>query len=154
MSNNKEDIFLGWTAGELAMTYNRAELDGPTIKSPQATIELLRRCYSDSIEFRESAICIGVSRANKLRSVFTVGEGGTAGCVIDPKLVFSRLLLENCSAFILSHNHPSGNTNPSMADKKLTRDFLSCGKVLDIPLLDHIIVTKHSHFSFATHDML
>ena len=154
MKTLKEDIFLGWTAGELAITYKRAALDGPTIKAPEDTIKLLRRCYSDTIEIRESAICIGISRANRIRSVFTVGQGGTSGCVIDPKLVFSRLLLDNCAAFVLSHNHPSGNTNPSMADKKLTRDFVSSGKVLDIPLLDHIIVTNNSHFSFATHDLM
>jgi len=154
MKTPTQDIFLEWTAGELAVTYNREQPDGPVVKRPEDTIKLLRRCYADSIEVRESAICVGISRCNRIRSVFNVSHGGSAGCIIDPKIVFSRLLLDNCSAFVLSHNHPSGNPNYSLSDKKLTRDFVAAGKVLDIPMLDHIIITTDSHFSFATHGLL
>jgi DNA repair protein RadC len=59
-------------------------------------------------------------------------------------------LLDNCAAFILSHNHPSGNHSPSLSDKKLTQQFVSVGNALDLPMLDHIIITEGGFYSFAT----
>ena len=138
-----------WKAGELALTYNRTEPDGMRVTRPEAMTAELRKYYGDDMEVREVAIVVGLSRANKVRSVFRVGTGGCAGCLIDPKLVFSRLLLDNCSAFILSHNHPSGNPSPSLADKTLTRSIVDGGKALDLPMLDHIIVTEGGFYSFA-----
>lgn len=138
-----------WKAGELALTYNRTEPDGPKITRAEDLLKIIRPLYGDEIEVREKFFVIGVSRSNKLRSCFEVSAGGCAGCVVDPKLVFSRLLLDNCAAFICSHNHPSGNPSPSMADKNLTKTLKDGGKVLDIAMLDHIIVTADNHLSFA-----
>jgi len=139
-----------WKAGELALTYNRTEPDGRRITRPEAITAELRKYYGDDIEVREVAIVVGLSRNNKIRSVFRVGTGGCAGCLIDPKLVFSRLLLDNCAAFVLSHNHPSGNHSPSMSDNRLTTQFVEAGKVIDLPMLDHLIITEGGFYSFAT----
>ena len=138
-----------WKAGELALTYKRTEPDGPKITRAEDLLKIIRPLYGDEIEVREKFFVIGVSRSNKLRSCFELSAGGCAGCVVDPKLVFSRLLLDNCAAFVCSHNHPSGNPAPSMADKNLTKNLKEAGKVLDIAMLDHIIVTADNHLSFA-----
>lgn len=138
-----------WKAGELALTYNRTEPDGPKVTRANDLVKFIRPLYEPDIEVREKFFIIGVSRSNNIRSCFEVGAGGCAGCVVDPKLVFSRLLLDNCSAFICSHNHPSGNTSPSAADKRLTSTLQQAGKTLDITLLDHIIVTADGYKSFA-----
>jgi DNA repair protein RadC len=53
------------------------------------------------------------------------------------------------SSIIIAHNHPSGNNKPSEADKQLTQSAKEGGKLMGIQLLDHIILTKHEHFSFA-----
>lgn len=143
-----------WKAGELALTYNRTEPDGKKVTNPDHLVQTLRDCYGDAIEVMEQSFVIGLSRANNIRSIFRVSTGGAAGTVIDPKIVFSRLLLDNCSAFILSHNHPSGNKQPSMADKRLTQNFVKAGNALDLPMLDHIIVTSDSSFSFATANLM
>lgn len=143
-----------WKAGELALTYNRTEPDGRAITRPETMTAELRKYYGDDIEVREVAIVVGLSRANKIRSVFRVSTGGCAGCLIDPKLVFSRLLLDNCAAFVLSHNHPSGNHSPSVSDNTLTQQFVSAGKTLDLPMLDHIIVTESGFYSYATSSSL
>lgn len=143
-----------WKAGELALTYNRTEPDGRAITRPETMTAELRKYYGDDMEVREVAIVVGLSRANKIRSVFRVGLGGCAGCLIDPKLVFSRLLLDNCAAFVLSHNHPSGNHSPSVSDNTLTTQFVSAGKVIDLPMLDHIIVTEGGFYSYATSSSL
>lgn len=141
-------------AGELALTYNRTQPDGPKIQRPADIINMIRPLYGDEMEVREKFIIIGVSRSNNLRSTFIVGDGGAAACVVDPKLVFSRLLLDNCAAFICTHNHPSGNPRPSLADDRLTRQLKESGKTLDLPLLDHVIVTTSQHYSYADHGKL
>lgn len=143
-----------WKAGELALTYTRTAPDGDAVTQSAHIHSRLREAYGDSIEVVETAVVIGLSRANKVRSVFKVSTGGASGTVIDPKVVFSRLLLDNCAAFILSHNHPSGNHRPSGSDINLTKSFVKAGKVLDLPMLDHIIVTTDSYFSFADNRML
>ena len=143
-----------WKAGELALTYNRTEPDGPKVTRDTDLLKILRPLYDPDIEVRERFFIVGLSRSNNLRSCFELSAGGCAGCVVDPKLVFSRLLLDNCAAFICSHNHPSGNPSPSQADKNLTQSLQEAGRVLDIKLLDHIIVTADSHLSFATKMLL
>jgi len=143
-----------WKAGELALTYNRTEPDGPKVTQAIHLVKFLRPLYDPDLEVRERFFIVGVSRSNKIRSCFEVGSGGCAGCVVDPKLVFSRLLLDNCAAFICSHNHPSGNPAPSMADKNLTNNLKKGGKYLDIKMLDHIIITADSYHSFAEQGMI
>lgn len=143
-----------WKAGELALTYSRTQPDGDAVTQSKHVADRLRDAYGDTIEVCETAVVIGLSRANKVRTIFRVSTGGTTGTVIDPKLVFSRLLLDNCSAFVLSHNHPSGSTRPSASDISLTKNFVKAGKVLDIPCLDHLIVTADSYFSFADNRLL
>jgi DNA repair protein RadC len=60
----------------------------------------------------------------------------------------------NASSIILCHNHPSGNTQPSEADIRLTRKLKEAGLLLDLPVLDHIILGGDSYFSFADEGMI
>lgn len=72
----------------------------------------------------------------------------------DPKLIFKHALEYLASALILVHNHPSGNLQPSQADKDLTRKLKEAGRLLDIPILDHLIFTDRTFFSFADEGLL
>lgn len=74
---------------------------------------------------------------------------GTAGTVVDVKLVLASALKSNSSSMILAHNHPVGNLMPSEQDKRLTARIKETGKIMDIPVLDHLIVTSEGYFSFA-----
>lgn len=136
-------------AGELGLTYKREAPDLHKVTSSRHIYEFIKPYFSDTIEVQESFYVIGLSRSNHIRSVFRLSTGGAAGTVADPKLIFARLLLDNCAAFIMAHNHPSGNPKPSMADRRLTENCTKAGKVLDLPLLDHIIVTTEQYTSFA-----
>ena len=136
-------------AGELALTYKRESADLHKMTSSSSLYDFIKPYFGDTIEVQESFFIVGLSRSNRIRSVFRLSSGGAAGTVADPKLIFARLLLDNCAAFIMAHNHPSGNPKPSMADRKLTENCHKAGKVLDLPLLDHIIVTTHEYTSFA-----
>lgn len=75
-------------------------------------------------------------------------RGGTHHTLVDVKMIFAGALLSNAHSIIVSHNHPSGELIPSPQDISLTEKIVKAGKVLDIPVMDHIIVTNNSFYSF------
>ncbi len=95
-----------------------------------------------------------LNRANEVLRPVQVSAGGVSGTVADPKMIFKFALEQLASGMILSHNHPSGNLMPSQADKDLTRRLRDAGKLLDIPVLDHLIFTDKAYFSFADEGIL
>jgi DNA repair protein RadC len=97
---------------------------------------------------------IVLNRANKITSSHLVSKGGQAGTIADPKIIFNMALENHAASLILAHNHPSGNLKPSQADLELTRKLRSAGKFLDIPVLDHLIITDQGFLSFADEGIL
>lgn len=95
-----------------------------------------------------------LNRANEVIRPVQISSGGVSGTVADPKLIFKKALEQLASALILVHNHPSGNLNPSQADKDLTRKLKDAGRLLDIPILDHLIFTDRTYLSFADEGLL
>lgn len=90
-----------------------------------------------------------LNRSNIVLKKIPISIGGVAGTVADPKLIFKTALENLASAIILVHNHPSGNVKPSDADIVLTRKIRDAGKLLDIPVLDHVIFTDLNYYSFS-----
>lgn len=84
----------------------------------------------------------------------TASTGSVAGCTCDTRTVFGIALKVNASAIIIAHNHPSGNLKPSKADIKLTHQFNKAGKILELQLLDHLIITREGYYSFADQQIL
>ncbi len=95
-----------------------------------------------------------LNRANEVLRPVQVSAGGISGTVADPKLIFKHAIEYLASSMILVHNHPSGNVTPSQADKDLTRKLRECGKLLDVPVLDHLIFTDRTYLSFADEGLL
>ena len=127
----------------------------PQIKSSKDGYELLKSHWdANKIEFVEQFKVLLLNRANKVLGMYEVSCGGVTGTIADPKLIFTAALKANACNIILSHNHPSGNLMPSMADEQLTRKIKEGGKLLDIQVMDHIIVTTESYFSFADEGLL
>jgi len=102
----------------------------------------------------ESFWVLLLNRANRVIRKVNISEGGISGTVADPKKIFKMSLDHNASSLILCHNHPSGNTQPSEADIRLTRKLKEAGLLLDLPVLDHLIVGGESYFSFADEGMI
>lgn len=94
------------------------------------------------------------SRANTPIGDLLVSRGGQSGTVVDPKVVFRKALAVRAAALVLVHNHPSGNPNPSAADRNLTQSLCAAGKALDLPVLDHVIIAGMRHFSFADNRLI
>jgi DNA repair protein RadC len=83
-----------------------------------------------------------------------VSVGGVAGTVVDAKLIFQKAIQQLASSIILAHNHPSGNLRPSQADIDLTKKLKSAGKVLDIQVLDHLIISEAGYTSLADEQLM
>ena len=95
-----------------------------------------------------------LNRSNRVISSRIISQGGVSGTVADPKIIFKQALNDLASGIVLIHNHPSGNLKPSHADKKLTEKMVASGRLLEIPVLDHLIFTDESYFSFADEGLL
>lgn len=99
-----------------------------------------------SIEHVEEFKILLLNRANKVLGSTTISKGGVSGTVVDLKLIFQYALKANASNIILSHNHPSGNRNPSDADINITKRAEAAANLLDIHILDHIILAPGDRY--------
>ncbi|MBG6187968.1 RadC family protein [Flavobacterium sp. CAN_S2] len=92
---------------------------------------------------------IYMNNSNKVIAKSQLSKGGITGTLVDVRIVFKTALEMGATALILCHNHPSGTLIPSDADKQITRKLKLAGDSLEIKVLDHLIVTESSYFSFA-----
>lgn len=113
-----------------------------------------RGVWSDKMQYIEETYVLLLNRANKPLGFSKISIGGTTGTVVDVKVVFQTALKANANSIILCHNHPSGNLKPSDADIKITKAIKEAGKLMDIPLADHLIITQEGYYSFADEGML
>ena len=95
-----------------------------------------------------------LNHGGRLIKRLKVSSGGVSQTVVDPKLIFKKALDCLASKIILVHNHPSGTLKPSYQDIGITRKLLSAGKLLDIIIDDHIIITENGYFSFSDEGMM
>lgn len=127
----------------------------PKITSSRTAYEVLLPGWDQNkIEFVEQFKVLLMNTANKVLGIYEMSTGGVAATVVDAKLIFSAALKANASGIILSHNHPSGNLQPSSADINLTKKLDEGGKFLDIRVLDHLIVTPDGYYSFRDEGLL
>lgn len=127
----------------------------PKITGSKDAYNILRENWDGSkIEFVEQFKVMLLNRANKVLGIFEVSTGCSTGTVADPKLIFAAAIKANACGAILAHNHPSGNLQPSQADIDLTKRMKEGGKLLEIQILDHVIVTSEGYYSFADEGLL
>lgn len=95
-----------------------------------------------------------LNRANQVMSKQCMSSGGMSGTVVDTRLIFKAALDARAVSIVLCHNHPSGNLKPSAEDERLTKNLREAGKLMDITVLDHVIVSQQGYYSFADEGML
>ena len=136
-----------FTFNEIGITYTSKGL-GPRITSARQVYDLLLPNWLD-IDYVESFQVVMLNMRNRLIGVSKISVGSVAGTVADPKKIFQTALKANSSAIILSHCHPSGSPQPSENDRIITKKCVEAGKFPDLVVMDHVIVTRYSYFSFA-----
>jgi DNA repair protein RadC len=95
-----------------------------------------------------------LNRANHVKSKHIISKGGQSGTVADPKIIFKTALEHNAAYIILAHNHPSGNLKPSTEDIRLTKKLVEAGKMMDLPVVDHLIMTDKAFYSFCDEGLI
>ncbi len=95
-----------------------------------------------------------LNRNNEIQAEKSIFKGGVSATIIDPKIVFREAINQLASALIIAHNHPSGNLKPSQADIAITRKLVGAGKLFDINVLDHLIISPQGYFSMADEGMM
>jgi DNA repair protein RadC len=116
--------------------------------SSSKDVDLVLRPELEDLAHEEFWILL-LNRANFVIGKQFISKGGQSGTVVDPKIIFKIAMEQNAAAIILAHNHPSGNLKPSKADLIITQKLIDAGLLLELPILDHLILTNHSFFSFG-----
>lgn len=124
----------------------------PQIRSSKDAFAVLQASLMDLSH--EEFWVLTLNRANRVMNKIMVSKGGLAGTVADAKIIFQEALLGRAAAIIIAHNHPSGNLNPSQADREITKKLKNAGDFLDLPVLDHLIIGEGTYFSFADEGLL
>jgi len=122
-----------------------------TIKSSQDAYNLLSPNLSDK---KVEEFWVILMKKNTVIDVVQVHQGGLDSAMVDIRLLLKLLLDKEATTFIIAHNHPSGNIEPSQSDKSLTNKIREATGYLNIQLLDHIIVAGKKHFSFTDNNIL
>ncbi len=95
-----------------------------------------------------------LNQSNKIIYKSRLFSGGINQSVVDIRILFKTALEHLATGLIISHNHPSGNLKPSAEDLKITKQIQEAGKLLNIQLLDHLIITQTAYLSFADEGLL
>lgn len=137
---------------ERSNLYESNKVNGPDIAA-----EILYK-YLKGTD-RENFVILLVDTKNHVVGINTVSVGSLSGSVVTPREAFKTAILGNAAAIIVGHNHPSGETSPSREDIAVTERLVKAGKVMDIPVLDHIIIgdtsrTFGSYTSFKERGLL
>jgi DNA repair protein RadC len=140
------------TIREVSLVYNHSAdlFNQPKIKCSEDAYNTFRSNWDDmTINLCETFKIMLLDNSNHCLGISEVSKGGITSTVVDQRLVFATALKANATAIILAHNHPSQGLKPSDADIHLTKKFIKSGKLLDIKVLDHIILTDRNYTSMA-----
>lgn len=124
-------------------------VDSTRIDSSEKANDVFKKFIGkNKIQTQEFFAIMYLTNNNNAIGVYILSMGGITATIADPRLIFGTALKLGATAFIICHNHPSGNLQPSQADKNITEKLVDGAKVFDIAVVDHIIITKDSYFSF------
>lgn len=124
------------------------------ISSPLAIVQMMNRLYQAGQLPEEHFWAISLDTKKKVVGIFEMGIG-TADCVqFNIAGLFRNLILTKSCTFIVVHNHPSGDVLPSGVDTDVTKQLKEAGKLLNFPLLDHVIIGEYNWYSFGEHNLI
>ena len=124
----------------------------PVIKSSKSVFNVIQPVIGE-LEHEEFWV-LYLNNSNKVIVKKQLSKGGITATMVDIRLIFKKAVELTSVGIIVCHNHPSGKLKPSDSDKTLTKKIMAAGKILDIKLLDHLIITQKDYFSFADNGIL
>ena len=133
------------------------DYNGDKITSPEIVNKILKSILAMEEPFdrdKEHFWTIGVNQGNKVIFIELVSLGILNASLVHPREIFRMAILHGVAGIILAHNHPSGETTPSKEDIATTKQMVEAGKLLAIPVLDHVIHGNESYYSFASEGLI
>lgn len=116
------------------------------ITSPEDVLKVLGK---ELRQYDRELLCVlNLGAKGSVINMNIVSMGTLTSSLVHPREVFKSAVLSNAAQIILVHNHPSGDCEPSEEDKDITQWLVKCGKLLDIPVKDHVIVSRDAFYSF------
>lgn len=137
---------------ELGRRRNKSDIERKKVNDSRVVFELFQPMLGD-LPYEEFWV-LYLNRSNGIIDKEKISLGGTAGTVIDVKIILKHGIEKLSSSIVLVHNHPSGNTQPSESDKQITKKIKEAGKLMDITTVDHVIIGDTKYFSFADEGLL
>lgn len=135
---------------EITLKFKAGNYTKHKISCSKTCATLLREMYdADTLEYTESFIVLLLNKQNETIGWNKISQGGLSSVLVDIRVLFTVALQAGATSMIISHNHPSGTLVASDQDLALTRRVAEAGKLLDIHLLDHIIITANDYSSLA-----
>jgi DNA repair protein RadC len=122
------------------------------INTPEAARSLLAPLFDG--RDTEAFVVLLLDTAHTPIGLSIVSNGGLSASIVEPRQVFKLAVLSNAAALIIAHNHPSGSPDPSQEDVSLTRRLVEAGKIIGIPIIDHMIFAEDRYVSFRECDMM
>lgn len=112
------------------------------------TADIVSRLKSIAAAKQEHLLCFSLDSANRVTNKHCVFKGTLSSVESHPREIFAGAIADHASKIVIAHNHPYGEPTPSPGDIEVTQRLISAGRILGIPLVDHIIVAGEKHFSF------
>lgn len=129
---------------ENVSTYEREVLNAPPSRTSQDVHRLLAtRILSESVE---RMYAVALDGHNHVLAICEVARGGIHGCSVSARDILRPMIMACASGFILVHNHPSGDPNPSPEDIIMTRTVKTAGEVVGVVLVDHVIIASMTRY--------
>jgi len=114
------------------------------VQSVEEVVEIFRSKYNGDLQTKEKVYAMYFTSSMQVIAVELLNIGTAKTCVFDIQAIIRGCLMNNAQRLIVCHNHPSGNTNPSISDKKMHRQLKSACRLMNIELCDNIIITEES----------
>lgn len=130
----------------------RVELDTAPLREQLSTPARIHRCLAHEVRglTKETFFCLALDSQHRLLRKLRVSEGTLTSALVHPREVFAPALSESAAAIVVAHNHPSGDPEPSKEDLTVTRRLIDAGRLLGIPLLDHVILAGSGYVSLRS----
>ncbi|MGB0870312.1 MAG: JAB domain-containing protein [Flavobacteriales bacterium] len=140
--------------GELTVTYRRTKALNKQIKSSNDIDKFIRPYFDEYLDNHEEFMIIHLNRANYVRDVQYLSKGSSTASIVHIKFIMQNAILLDSYGIVLVHNHPGGSLKPSKQDIAVTNKIKDAAAFFDITVLDHIILTRESFFSFFDESIL
>lgn len=146
--NELNEIKVSYTYGKRFKSGQRV-----AVKSSTDSYNLIQSRFSN-INFQEEFQIMLLNNRNEVIGFYAHSIGASNKTIVDTKIIMGVALVSGATSMILVHNHPSGFLKPSQADKDMTKKLMDAAKLLELTILDHLIITESSYYSFADEGLI